>query len=56
MIGNFDTIGFIHMIIARSKIKIIIEDQSKEFKWFKKLPLSLKKIISWLEEKSFIKI
>jgi len=54
--GNFHTISFVFIVFINSKTIIEIDNQSKEFKWFKKLPQTFKKIIPWFENKMVLKI
>lgn len=54
--GNFHTISFVYIVFINSKTLIKIDNQSKEFKWFKKLPPTFKKIIPWFENKKILKI
>lgn len=54
--GNFHTISFVYIVFINSKTLIKIDNQSKEFKWFKKLPGTFKKIIPWFENKKILKI
>ena len=53
--GNFHTISFVYIAYVSSKTKIIIDEQSKDFKWFNKLPPTFKKIIPWFENSRVIK-
>jgi colanic acid biosynthesis protein WcaH len=51
--SNFHAISFVYKALINSKTKIKIDNQSIEYKWFKKLPPLFKKIIPWYKKRGF---
>jgi colanic acid biosynthesis protein WcaH len=54
--GNFHSISFVFLVFVNSKIKIDVDNQSLEYKWFIKLPKIFKTHIPWLNNKIILKI
>jgi colanic acid biosynthesis protein WcaH len=54
--GNFHSISFVFLVFVNSKIKIDIDNQSLEYKWFIKLPKIFKTHIPWLNNKIILKL
>ena len=54
--GNFHSISFVHIAFVHSSEKIKIDNQSLEFKWFKRLPRIFKKITPWLLNERILKV
>jgi colanic acid biosynthesis protein WcaH len=48
--NGFHSISFVYLAFINSNTKIKIDEQSSEFKWFKKLPLIFYKTIPWLKK------